>query len=99
MMHYSCDVCGCKLKDERFVVRLDIYPAFDPDAISADDLEQDNLTELSELLSDFEATGEMNFQDSDPTSFRYDLCSDCHRNYRKDPLALHRPGRMRFSEN
>lgn len=99
MMHYSCDVCGCKLKDERFVVRLDIYPAYDPDALRAEDLEQDNLTELSELLSELDTSGEMNFQDTEPASFRYDLCPDCHQNYRKDPLALHRPGRMRFSEN
>ena len=46
-----------------------------------------------------ELTGELELDDSEPKSFRYDLCSDCHRQFRKDPLALHRPPRMRFSEN
>jgi len=99
MLHYTCDLCGQKTEDNRFVVRLEVAPSFDPEAITEADLESDNLQEISELLSEMELTGELHLDDCEPRTYRYDLCEDCCREYRKDPLALHRPRRMRFSEN
>ena len=81
------------------MVRLEVYPSFDPEAITEADLEQDNLEEISELLAEMDLTGELHLDDCEPRTYRYDLCEDCCREYRKDPLALHRPRRMRFSEN
>lgn len=99
MLHYSCDLCGQKIEEQRFVVRLEVFPTFDPEAITEEDLDRDNLSEISELLSEMELTGELELNNAEPKSFRYDLCPECHRNYTKDPLARHRIGRMRFSEN
>lgn len=99
MLEYKCDLCGVKISEQRFIARLDVYPAYDPDQITQEDLDNDNLTEISELLAEMELTGELELDDCEPKSFRYDLCPDCHRQFRKDPLGLHRPPRMRFSEN
>lgn len=99
MLHYSCDLCGQKTDERRFIVKLEVYPAHNPDELHEEDLDRDNLAEISELLTEMELTGELHFDDCEPKTFRYDLCPECHREFRKDPLALHRPRRMRFSEN
>lgn len=99
MLHHSCDLCGMRIKEERFVARLELYPAFDPEAISEKDLESDNLEEISEILANLELTGELELDDKSPKSFHYDLCEECHREFRKDPLGRHRQRHMRFSEN
>jgi hypothetical protein len=99
MLHYSCDLCGQRIKDRRFVARLELYPSFDPEAISEEDLEGDNLEEISEILTNMEITGELELDDKSPKSFHYDMCEQCHHEFRKDPLGRHRPRRMRFSEN
>lgn len=99
MLHYTCDLCGQKVEERRFVARLEVYPSFDPDEITEEDLDNDNLSEISELLADMELTGELNLDSVEPKSFRFDLCRECCRSYVKDPLARHRHGRMRFSEN
>jgi hypothetical protein len=99
MLHHTCDLCGQKIEEKRFVARLEVYPSFDPDEITEEDLDRDNLSEISEMLADMELTGELNLEGAEPKSFRFDLCPTCHRNYSKDPLGRHRTGRMRFSEN
>lgn len=51
MVHYSCDLCKRPLDsqdDLRYVVKLEIYAAFDP--LEIDDEDTDNLQELSDLL-------------------------------------------------
>jgi len=99
MLHHTCDLCGQKIEEKRFVTRVEVYPAFDPDEITEEDLDRDNLSEISEMLADMELTGELNLDSTEPKSFRFDLCQTCCRNYAKDPLGRHRTGRMRFSEN
>ena len=39
MLHFTCDLCGQQLGDRRYVVRLEIFPAFDPEEIDEDDLD------------------------------------------------------------
>jgi hypothetical protein len=99
MLHYSCDLCGKQINEERFVARLELYPSFDPEQISEDDLKGDNLEEIAQILNNMETTGELELDDKSPKSFRYDMCEECHREFRKDPLGRHRPRRLRFSEN
>ena len=99
MRHFTCDLCGHLIEEQRFVARLEVYPTCDPEALTEDDLDQDNLTEIAGLLSDMELTGELELEDNEARTYTYDLCANCHREFRKDPLARHRPRRMRFSEN
>ena len=99
MIHYSCDICGLKLNDQRFVARIEVYPSFDPDEITDDDLDRDNLDEIAGIIHNMDLTGDLDLTQDAPKSFRYDLCPSCQQQFVKDPLALHRPRRLRMSDN
>ena len=99
MLHFSCDLCGKQLEDRRYVVKLDVFPAFDPEEISEDDLDADHLQEIAEVLSEMDAGGCRALEECGNKAFRYDLCPECHRQWVKDPLGRDRLRRLNFSEN
>ena len=99
MLHFSCDLCSQELDERRYVVKLELFPAFDPDAITEADLDADHLKEVAELISEIESTGGMGESDSDSKSFRFDLCPRCYAKFKKDPLGRDALRRMNFSEN
>jgi len=99
MLHFSCDLCGKPLNDERFVVKLEVYPAFDPDDIDEDVLDADHLAEISELIEEMELTGEIPEDTCQPKQYRFDLCHNCQMKYVKDPLGRDAARRLNFSEN
>ncbi len=99
MLHFSCDVCGKPLDDRRFVVKLEVFPAFDPEEIDEDDLDADHLTEIAEILDQMDETGERDLPDCGPKEFRFDLCVECQARFVKDPLGRDQLRRFNFSEN
>jgi len=99
MLHYSCDLCGCRIDDRRFTARVEAYPSFDADGLTEEDLDRDNLSEVSELLAELELSGDLPLDNCEPQTFRFDFCPDCYREFLKDPLARHRHRQPRFSEN
>lgn len=99
MLHFSCDLCGHHLGDERFVVKLEVFPAFDPDELTEDDLDSDHLQEISELIEEAEANGRDATSEVTNSSFRFDLCPRCHQRFLKDPLGRDALRRLNFSEN
>lgn len=99
MLHFSCDLCGQPLDDERFVAKVEVYPAFDPDELSEQDLEVDHLAEVAELIEAMEAEGKAPSSDCDPKYFRFDLCTECRERYVRDPLGREALRRLNFSEN
>ena len=99
MLHFSCDLCGRQLGDQRYVVRLEVFPSFDPEEIDEDDLDADHLQEISEELHEMETTGKNAIEDCDARDFRFDLCPDCRRKFVKDPLGRDALRRLNFSEN
>lgn len=98
MVHYSCDLCGKKIEDQRFVVQVEVFPVMSAEDAALDEADRDNLSELSDIISNLDQTGELELDASDPQAFRFDLCVSCQKSFRKDPLGRHR-GRFRFSEN
>lgn len=98
MLHFSCDLCGQPLDDQRFVVRLEIFPAFDPDAITEADLDVDHLQTIANEIHDTELTG-VDLDITNAKSYRYDLCPRCHARYAKDPLGREALRRLNFSKN
>ena len=55
MLHYSCDLCKRPLDSEndlRYVVKVEVYAAFDPLEIDDD---SDNLQEIHEILERLDA--------------------------------------------
>lgn len=98
MLHFSCDLCGQPLEDRRYVVRVEVFPAFDAEEISEDDLEADHLQEIAEEIHEMELTG-AELEDIHSKSFRFDLCPRCHGKFAKDPLGRDTLRRLNFSEN
>lgn len=98
MLHFSCDLCGKPVTEERFVVRMEVYPAFDPEEIEEADLDADHLQDVAHLINDMEANGTRP-EDVDAKQLRYDLCSHCRSQFVKDPLGKRRTNRLNFSQN
>ena len=102
MLHFSCDICGKELlveEDLRYVVKLEVYAAYDPLEITEEDLEEDHMEEISELIKQMDATGEQELEDQVYKSFRFDLCPDCHKKFLKDPLSREAARSIEFSKN
>ncbi len=99
MLHFSCDLCGCRLHDGRYVVKMEVFPAFDPAEIDEQDLDSDHLEEISDLLGEMEAVGECCTDDCETKQLRFDLCTECRKKFLEDPLARAALQRFDFSEN
>jgi hypothetical protein len=99
MLHFSCDLCGSPLDDRRFVVKLEAYPAFDPEQVDQADFDIDHLQEVAETLGQ-EPDGSLAHVSDDATKvFRFDLCPDCYRKFLRDPLGREALRRLNYSKN
>ncbi|MEX2288206.1 MAG: hypothetical protein WD648_14015 [Planctomycetaceae bacterium] len=99
MLHFSCDLCGQHLGDRRFAVKLEVFAAFDPEEIDEQDLDADNLQNISAMIEEMEQTGETPVDDCSPKKFRFDLCPHCHQRFLQDPLGREATKRLNFSKN
>jgi len=100
MLHFSCDLCGRRLDEgRRYVAKVEVYPAFDPDQIDEDDLDADNLEELASAIEAIEAGQQIPLDEDGQKEFRFDLCPHCHQRYLNDPLGRDALRRLNFSEN
>lgn len=99
MLHFTCDLCGNPMNDHRYVVKVAVYPAFDPEEITEDDVEADHLQDVSDMLAQMEASGKMELEDCGAKTLRFDLCPECRKKYLKDPLARDTGRRLKFSQN
>lgn len=102
MIHYSCDRCKRLIDPEvdvRYVVRLEVQAIMEP--LDADDLddERDHLLEIQEMLDQLEEDESDQLADDFYQKQRFDLCSDCHAEYCKNPLGREVPVRVGFSDN
>jgi hypothetical protein len=103
MLHFTCDLCGKEMlpgDDGRYVVQLEVYSAHDPAELTEADLDQDHMDEISQILAEMEDQPD----DCDETApdykkLRYDLCSDCHKKFLRDPLGKDAAQKFHFSEN
>ncbi len=102
MIHFTCDMCGKTLladEDTRYVVRIEVYAAYDPMEIGPDDLDEDHADEIHDLLEKMEDMDPDALQDQVYKTFRFDLCPVCHARYVQDPLLTARRLRARFGQN
>lgn len=98
MLHFTCDCCGESIAENRFVVRLEIYPAHQSSGLSEEDLQPDHLQALAQELNS-QADAEKDLEPPRTRAFRYDLCQRCHARYVQDPLRVAGTKRLNFSEN
>jgi hypothetical protein len=103
MITVSCDLCGKELRpgeDHRYVVKIEVFAAHDPDELREDDLDDDHMEAVSQLLRDQEdGLLELEEDVSAHHNLRYDLCPECRRKFLKDPLNRETDKSFDFSEN
>jgi len=93
MAGFCCDMCGRPLlvdSDVRYVVKIEVFAAYDPMELTADDLRQDHLDEIRELARTLAKADPQTLEDQVYRDFTFDLCPRCQKRYPKDPLP--RPG-------
>jgi len=101
MIRYSCDLCKRELdpeEDLRYVVRMEVYAAFDPSVIDDED-DRDHLQEIQDVLerlgdAESDQIGEDVFQ-----ALRFDLCPECRKKFLKNPLGREPAKALGFSKN
>lgn len=99
MLHFTCDSCGRSIDHERYVARVEVAPAFDPEDLTEEDLDDDHLEQVAESLSELESTGDFVLDECEPRKFRFDLCPHCWKKYLADPLGRDASRRLNFSQN
>ena len=102
MIHYSCDMCKRPMDPEndlRYVVKLEVYAAFDP--LSSDDADDDRdcLQELHEILERVDDAADDNVGDDVYQQLRFDVCPECHQKLLKNPLGRKPAEKHDFSRN
>lgn len=98
MQHFTCDLCGKDIRpgdDQRYVVRMEAYAAYDPNELTEADLDEDNMQTISELLENHEEDAEE--LTATQKNMKFDLCQDCHRKFLRDPL--NKKQKLHFSKN
>jgi hypothetical protein len=103
MLHVTCDLCGKELlpgDDHRYVVKIEVFAAYDPAEITDADLDDDHMEAVSQLLNEIdEGLAEPDEETPSYKSFRYDLCPNCHKKFLRDPLGKEAAQKFDFSEN
>lgn len=99
MMHFSCDLCGKDLlpgQDQRYEVKIEVRAAGEPTDLTEEDLMEDHLEAVSQILREGD-------EDLDlpalSTCRRFDLCTECHNRYVRDPLGKENGHKLHFSNN
>ena len=102
MIHFTCDMCGKVLEaedDTRYVVKVEVYAAYNPLEVTGHDLAEDRSEEVRELLDEMAEMDAEELEDGVFKVFRFDLCSECHAAYLRDPLSRTVRARARFGHN
>lgn len=101
MIHYSCDCCKRKLDpdDLRYVVKMEVFAAFDPIAMDEMDDDRDHLQEIQEILQRSEETAESEVGNDVYEQLRFDLCPECRKKFVNNPVGRGLPKQFNFSKN
>ncbi|MEN6406774.1 MAG: hypothetical protein ABFC77_09900 [Thermoguttaceae bacterium] len=103
MIRYSCDLCKRELDpqdDLRYVVKMEVYAAFDPStADDGDESDRDHLEEIQDILERMEDSSSDQIGDDVYQQLRFDLCPECRRKFLKNPLGREAAKAFGFSSN
>lgn len=101
MIHYSCDRCRRKIEPDeelRYSVNIKIEVALDTIEFESEE-DRDHLIELNEILERLDESERQEISQSAYRTRKFDLCSDCHREYIQNPLAIDNAVKLGFSQN
>ena len=101
MIHYSCDRCHRLIETEhdlRYVVRIEVEAKLG-EADDATETHYDTLLEIDEIIERHEDSIDGVVDDEVYTRKRYDLCSECYREFIRNPLGRETSKPVGFSDN
>jgi len=102
MIRYSCDLCKRDLdpeEDLRYVVKVEVYAAFDPAASGDEDDDRDHLQEIQDVLERMEDVENDQIGEDVYQQLRFDLCPECRKKFLKNPLGREVVKAFGFSDN
>jgi hypothetical protein len=102
MIRYSCDLCKRDLdpeEDLRYVVKMEVYAAFDPVVTDDEDDDRDHLQEIQDILERLEDAENDQIGDDVYQQLRFDLCPKCRRKFLRNPLGREAAKAVHFSQN
>jgi len=102
MIRYACDLCGRELDpqhDLRYVVKVEVYAAFDPSSVEEDEGDCDHLEEIQNILERLDDATSAQISDDVYRQMRFDLCPECRRKFMKNPLGRETAKAFGFSSN
>lgn len=100
MIRFTCDLCKRDIdpgENLRYVVKMEIFAAFDPMALDEDD--RDHLQELQDILERAEDLESDQIGDDVYQQLRFDLCPECRKKFLRNPLGRESAKILNFSEN
>jgi hypothetical protein len=101
MIRYTCDLCKRELDPEddlRYVVKVEVYAAFDPTTTDEED-DRDHLQEIQDVLERLEDAEGDQIGDEVYQQMRFDLCPECRKKFVENPLRRETAKVVGFSEN
>ena len=84
----SCDRCGRLIdkKAVRYIAKIQVYAAYDPLEITAEDLLRDHTEDIKRLLKQCEGMSEEELMRDVYVDFVFNLCARCQKVYVSNPL-------------
>ena len=101
MIHYSCDRCKRSIEPDelRYVIRLEAAATMDWDHPgTAWDDDRDHLMEVEQIAENMAFESDLigpDVYDRRP----FDLCPECYRRFKRNPLGIETAAPMEFSDN
>lgn len=102
MIHYSCDRCQRLIETDdeiRYVVRLEIEAKLGDNVFTDKDEESDHLLEIHEILERQDDERDSLVDDEVYSRKRFDLCTECHQAYLRNPMGKEGAKTIDFSQN
>jgi hypothetical protein len=102
MIHFTCDLCGKPLltdEQTRYVVKIEVYAAYDPMEVAAEDVDGDHSEEINALMDHMKGMSAQEAEEQVYKKFRFDLCPSCQARFLKDPLFRVARKQARFGDN
>ncbi|HEY4759749.1 MAG TPA: hypothetical protein VIH42_04140 [Thermoguttaceae bacterium] len=102
MIRYSCDLCKRDLdteEDLRYVVKIEVYAAYNPTAVSEDEDDRDHLQEIQDILEHLEDVVDSQIGEEVYQQLRFDLCPECRKKFLQNPLGRETAKAFGFSSN
>ncbi len=88
MITRLCDRCGQPIEEGelRYVLKFQVYAAYDPLAVTFDDLTRDHRAEIQEILARCAGLTEEELMQDVYVERQFDLCRPCQRAFLANPL-------------